>query len=220
MQPSVRRSRRTRARRPSRFHRRFGAAWDCSPDSGHIGHHETAGRRVGDLSVLISPGAAPLPGKWAPSIPGARDTYWSRAAIPRPRDGFCGRWSEIALAHDVARPFSPVLAIGAESPHYENAKLQGTGKMPVLRKARRLVVARASSPVPTRLRHGHPESKQRRNCHAPSRAAPRSDPPGGRADARECERNRWRRRWRAGHRRRTRGTGGWQSPRSSLKQRC
>ena len=35
-----------------------------------------------------------------------------------------------------------MLAIGAESPHYENAKLQGTGKMrkmPVLRKGRRLV---------------------------------------------------------------------------------
>jgi len=66
-------------------------------------------------------------------------------------DRFCGRRSEIALAHDVARASSPVLAIGAESPHYENAKLQGTGKMrkmPVLRKARRLVVARASSPVP------------------------------------------------------------------------
>ena len=66
------------------------------------------------------------------------------------RDRFCGRRSEIALAHDVARPFSPMLAIGGESPHYENAKLQGTGKMPVLRKARRLVVARASSPVPNK----------------------------------------------------------------------
>jgi len=37
---------------------------------------------------------------------------------------------------------------GRVSTLYENAKLQGTGKMPVLRKARRLVVARASSPVP------------------------------------------------------------------------
>ena len=46
---------------------------------------------------------------------------------------------------------------GRVSTLYENAKLQGTGKMrkmPVLRKARRLVVARASSRVFARAERG------------------------------------------------------------------
>ncbi len=48
------------------------------------------------------------------------------------RDRFCGRRSGIAPAHDVARPFSPpfspVLAIGAESPHYEKCQTPGHGQ--------------------------------------------------------------------------------------------
>ncbi len=125
-----------------------------------------------DRPVLVPiPTARPMPttARLCSAAPDGRP-WPARAARPCSptrarwaRDRFCGRRSGIAPAHDVARPFSPVLAIGAESPHYENAKLQGTGKMPVLRKPRRLVVARASSPVPN-------EAPPRPSCLTPTNA--------------------------------------------------